>query len=424
MRVLIVCLLASAVLSASLNLTPRTRLSSSFNDLVFNNQPKGEEFLGGVPLKGADHIVSPSYKAFEGELMVAGIKKSVKFISQASLELIKSDILTVKESSFNVHYIFSASVVPSNFNFAVITLDKTKRGIKYVISQKSMMATGISKKQYFHFVKHSELGFPFKSTEILIDQRASKGDMKFHQYNFDNLLSSILSVRGTQMEETTPLVGLGQTPAPTVFDAINAVASAWKSVASAFKNVNRKTLTGIIRGQGFSTYRSKSNLIRNLNIDTNQWAAYVENLLLLTDMDLYPQIEKQARKFLDMAVFLEDSVWHFNNANFDKSRDGITASAVMMSKADLVNSKAHILTVVTDGTFKLAPDVYIYEKFKSVAGGIYQSTKELRENVPRGITEEDVKGLVALAMLNAINVMTKYFKIPFSLPEDPLSLAN
>lgn len=216
---------------------------------------------------------------------------------------------------------------------------------------------------------------------------------------------------------------LGQTTFTGVLDAIQAVASAWQSIASAFKTVNRETFKYVIKGQGFSKFQQSSIFSKYTGIDLRKWDQFKPIYMTANGMDSPAKAKQEANVFLTLAEFMPDNVWQFNDHTFDKNGQGSTSTMVAFTKADLDVQKAHILTVVTTGTYQLAPDVYVYEKYKSVAGGIYQSTKEVRKNVPRNLSLNDIKGINAMAMLNAIKMMADHFKIDFKLPsDDPLKL--
>lgn len=182
-------------------------------------------------------------------------------------------------------------------------------------------------------------------------------------------------------------------------------------------------MVSITQGQGFEQYSAKSRFIRSLGINANYWNEYITNMMIVTDLDKNQNARSEVNAFMDLAYFVPDNACYFNEASFDMAHDGKTNSVVMLSNLDMVQNKVNVLTVVTEGTFVLDPDVYIYQQFKSVAGGIYQNTKEVRKNVKRQLTKEDMSAIGALTTLNAINVMTRVFKIPFALPSnDPMNL--
>jgi hypothetical protein len=300
----------------------------------------------------------------------------------------------------------------------MIHLVNTEGGLKAVLSTDSFDGYAqTSKDLHYHDSQQSMMGLPFNRQITLFGSKSI-----YQELIKKTLMKAVQIARGTQKGDLLAAQFLGQTTFTGVLDAINQVAKAWKAIADAFKTVNKETLKYVIKGQGFTQYASKSRFLRSIGISLSSWEIFKRNYLIITGLDESAQAKSEAEAFLGLAEFMPDNAWYFNTASFDIKHNGDTTSVVAMSKADLEFGKAHVLTVTASGTFSLAPDVYVYEKFKSVAGGIYQNTKDVRKNVPRSLTQEDVKALHALTILNAINVMTNVFNIPFNLPENPLNL--
>ena len=118
-----------------------------------------------------------------------------------------------------------------------------------------------------------------------------------------------------------------------------------------------------------------------------------------------------------MAAFIPDNAWNTNDFTFDVSKGGRCSNFVSMTRKDDVAQQFHIMSTVVDGTFQLSPNIWVYTKYKSVAGGIVQTTKIQTKNMPRSFTEADAKAVNAMMLLTSINVMQENFGIPKTLPE-------
>jgi hypothetical protein len=66
--------------------------------------------------------------------------------------------------------------------------------------------------------------------------------------------------------------------------------------------------------------------------------------------------------------------------------------------------------------FKLADDLMIVTKSKSIAGGIYSDTKDVIKRVPRDMTNEDVKALMDLFFVVTFKTIAENFNITLTIP--------
>lgn len=104
-------------------------------------------------------------------------------------------------------------------------------------------------------------------------------------------------------------------------------------------------------------------------------------------------------------------------------KNNICNNLIITNKIDYTDNVIHFVSVKVDGAFELADDTLIYTQYKSVFGGISESTKEVRKKVPRDITNDEIKAINALMVLNAINVYTEKMGIKFKLPnDDPMKM--
>ncbi len=431
-RVVLLVILLGVAFTAPL--TPRTPMNQAFDDLLFNmvNDPEFQHPLGAL------NGFTPVYKVSSSELtsenpnaFLAELKAQLPHITEEKSGMaIVGTCLKVTDLVQYVHEIFEAVPQENIYRATLVVITYFKRGFKIASGVGSIKADRpIGQYKKIHNLKTSRYSIisftsdpdievaqvgTFSAEEMVMKKDASKA-----------MWLKLKVARGSQMFDflfAKAPTRLGQS-FTGVLDAITAVAQAWKAVADAFKTVNKKTLMSITRGKGFSTYRASSRLIRSIGINTAFWQDYMKNLMIITDLEKNPKAREQAHVFLSMGEFMPDQAWYFNEATFDKNTGGNTDSVVCMSNLDLSTNKANVLVVSSVATFDLDPDVYIYEQFKSVAGGIYQNTKEVRHNVRRDLTDSDVRAIGALTMLNAINVMTKVFNIPFNLPvEQPTDL--
>lgn len=131
----------------------------------------------------------------------------------------------------------------------------------------------------------------------------------------------------------------------------------------------------------------------------------------------------EVKGLIEMGQFVNSQAWNVNDFNFDKGSTGSLDSIVAVTASDMVAMKMSLVTVKTSGTFKLAPNKFLWNKGGSYAGGIYENNKDMIKTEARDITKDDVKVINALMILSTMETMAKGFGIDFKLPtNDPLKL--
>lgn len=99
-------------------------------------------------------------------------------------------------------------------------------------------------------------------------------------------------------------------------------------------------------------------------------------------------------------------------------KNNICNNLVITNKINYNDNVVHFVSVNVNGSFELADDTLVFIKYKSKLGGLSENTTVVRKNVPRDITENEIKAINAIMVLNAINVYSENMNIKFKLPND------
>ena len=433
MKVVILALLATSILSAKL--TPRTPLPAVFDDMVFNS-------LGGlhkkVPSNPSVNVVSAPIKLGEAEKLSAFIGQTLPWVPADRIAYILRSGIKLKPLDIETHYLFESVTAGNLHRYALINFIKVEANlIQAQIVGEIRGVYGARINSFHHEVSSSTLGLMNGDTKVVFqggDQGYYNPDL--HKRFKERLLSAIVEKRGTQK-----IVALGageEEPAPPkpeegekkeeksggiasilggATNIINQLAEGYKSIVSAFKTIKKEELKEKITGEGFNEYNSKSRYLRSIGIPKTYWATYKTQFMQLTGIAKNEKVKPDIEALLKMADFIADNAWNTNDLTFDVTKGGSCSNFVCLTRYDSVIEKYHIMTTVVDGTFQLAPNIWVYTKYKSVAGGIVETTKVVTKNVPRSITEADVKAVNAMMLLTSINIMQENFGVPKTLPE-------
>jgi len=295
----------------------------------------------------------------------------------------------------------------------LINLVEGDKKLSIVISQEEKKAFGIQKVNTYHDVRKSFLGLPFEAPTVLHQTGVNR--VEFHEFNRLRLLDALKQIRASQKGGA-----LGFNFGAALSGATNAVSgiiNVWKDITSAFKTVNSNTFKEKIPGEGFKYYKSHSRFIRSIGVPLHQWDKYTNSMRGLLDIKMNPMLNSKLSDLMELAVFVPDNAWNANDLTFDINKGGDCHSMVALTKMDQVDQRAHCLLTFVMGSFKLTPHILIYTKFKSIAGGIYEDTKDNRVEEPRGLTTEEIKAIHALMLLSALETMAQNLQIEFKLPE-------
>ena len=402
-KYVVVALLFASVLTG--RLTPGTKLGFAFDNMLSNNVAAGEEKPNGI------HTVS---KELQTKEVYGYILSQLRWVNRKSVLAIEEATKKLDEKKIESHYVFQAFPRASLFKYALINLIKDGQTFKIVISQGQRRAFGIRVANILHDVMTSTLGLPFEG-EAKVVQKTGNEAIEFHKANREELFKEIKTIRGSQFKGS-----LGFDIAGTVSKitgVVNSITSTWQNIVSAFKTINKEEFKEKIGGEGFDRYLSRSRFIRSLGIPMSKWEIYKGYYAKLLGYQNNPNVKSYIEDVLALSNFIPDNSWTLNDFTFDKDKGGKCNSVVAISSRDYVEDLAHIVTVVVDGSFSLSPDIFVWTKFKSVAGGITESTKDEMRNVPRGLKTGEVKAIHALMIINMLQVLSDNFAIGLKLPE-------
>jgi hypothetical protein len=405
------CVFALLVVSVfTAKLTPGTRLPNPIDDMIHNNLGSVESFNDESE---AVHKVSKDIGQTKSAELLTFLTSELPWANIKSLNTIIQRALKVDEYRVESHYIFQSFVQLGEFRYAMVNLVKTKDNFKVVVSYEFKQAFGIHKDTIYHDVRSSLFGLPFDSETILFNEDGDK--QEFHEFNKNRLLADLKSIRGTQKTELLGAFDVDAT-VKSATGAVKGLTDCWQSIVTAFKTVDNETLKKTITGQGYTQFQKASRFLRTLGVPTAQYATVKPAIMTLLGMNKNPMRAKELDAAIVLAQWSSQTDWGASEFTFDIDTKGNCNSAFTLSKGDLTNQMFSVISVVIDASFQLAPNILIYEKFRSVAGGIVESTKTIRKEVPRSLTDKDIKALNSVVLLSTLETMSKNFGVAWRLP--------
>jgi hypothetical protein len=115
--------------------------------------------------------------------------------------------------------------------------------------------------------------------------------------------------------------------------------------------------------------------------------------------------------------YMDSTTWIMSKVAFKTNVGGNIRYMTLLASRDTANKKFHMLICDISSFFKLADDMMIINKSKSILGGIYENSQDIIKKVPRDLTEEDTKALMNILFVISFKTLAENFGIKLSLPE-------
>jgi hypothetical protein len=408
-KIFLVLTIVSCALAIQ-RVTPSIRLPDYVDNLVHNNRL--EEVTGlGAEARKISHF---KFESSRTEEILDKLSTKIQWIDIASFVAIAQDLKNLVVDEIHSHYIFKAFPEESTFRYTLINLYKTTDGLLGVVfGQDSRRAYGVRMTSTYHDMRISKFGLEYESPSILRQVGTHKAE--FHDFNRNQILSALYADRANQLS------GLGFDIGAVISGAgnfIKGAADAYTSIATAFKTVNKQEFQQKIDGNGFSYYKSTNKFVRSIGIPMKSLNLIMKKVTDLMDLNKYPAVQAKVITNMEIiALGVSDHTWTMNDLTFDKNKKGSCDSIIFAMNDDYKEQKYHLLLTYVKGSFKLSPDLMIYRNFKSYAGGIYESNKDVVKEVKRGITEAEIKAVHACMVLSGLKILSDELGISIKLPE-------
>lgn len=410
-KLVLLALLAGSMLAVS-----PSAVGQHYDDTLHNNLSIGMRSVEAEVVQSSTHPVIVPLAHVQIMALCANNMRKEDFLNAKSE--IKKTIADAKQS--DSHKTFHALFIAmdkenSEARTYELTIVRNEKSLVGVVSSKTHSVEDL-KESSFYFERYtSAFGLPFsylaKSETISQDLTA---DMV--QYIREYLLKGAEAQRKTNMHSEK---GLGAFLAwvTAASEAVKTLTEAAKGIIAVFKTVKTETLKEHVKGEGFSAYRAMSNYSRILGVPLAKYDTFIPSFMIQMGLNRATRKEEM-QAYFTLAQFASNE-WKLNDFVFGTGRkDNICNNLVITNQIDYTDNVVHFVAVNVQGSFELAPDTLVYTQYKSVFGGISETTKDVRKSVPRDIKDDEIKAINALMVLNAINVYSENMNIKFQLPSN------
>ena len=198
-------------------------------------------------------------------------------------------------------------------------------------------------------------------------------------------------------------------------NAATNLANGWKSIVNAFKTTSSRKLRELTKGKGFEYFYGNFQIWLAKGLKVQFYDEYFKRKA--SQIRVKPNQHHLFLEAVKEVKMMDSNTWGDVNVVFNpKGKQDGTVIAVNL----IINSpgnKYNIMITTMNAEFKLAPDIFIEETFKSVAGGIFEKTDYKLIKMPKGLTIEDVQAVLSMYKLISFKMICDIFGIKVNLPE-------
>lgn len=196
-----------------------------------------------------------------------------------------------------------------------------------------------------------------------------------------------------------------------VKSAITIVTSTWESIVNAFKTTKTSELKQILQGNGFNYYSQSGEMQKVTGLVESYYDTFANELLGRIQVPddkktAFQRIffKKNSLKYIDLFfIYLEffgdfkyiedDNEWKAFHTVFSIGAGGECKFVAILAHHNTTTHTIDLLIGDFVASFKLAPNVAVIQESASYAGGIYSDSKVVFKDLPRSVTEDDLKAI-------------------------------
>jgi len=200
-------------------------------------------------------------------------------------------------------------------------------------------------------------------------------------------------------------------PFAAIGAGMTAIAAGWSAIASAFSTKTKSEIVQRIESKGYKYFEGNTNMQRLVGLKPQYRDRWIEKTIASLEMS-NPKIADQLR---DAFMFREATGLMMSIA-YQPAGTGDTKYAFFAMTYDEPTDTTNWIVIDVKAKFQLAPDLLVVRKSLSVMGGIFESSKDVIQEIPRGMTMADADDVITMMTMLATSRLAKMYGITLPLP--------
>ena len=198
---------------------------------------------------------------------------------------------------------------------------------------------------------------------------------------------------------------------------VSAVSDTYKKVVDAFKTGVQSSIVKTITKDGFSKFigGGKTKVLKGIKEETG-WEKFKKNTL--KNMKLPQKYVDEVEAILDEAEYSEGAAWNEFDMLFsvDSVKDNCKFCSIIVNHRE-EDERFDVVYTDLQSNFKLAPDIEVIHKSKSILGGIFSSEKDVERKVPKNLTQNDLTMIFSFFQMISYKLILYQFGVIVELPK-------
>ena len=198
---------------------------------------------------------------------------------------------------------------------------------------------------------------------------------------------------------------------------VSAVSDTYKKVVNAFKTGVQSSIVKTITKDGFSKFygSGKTKVLQGIK-EEKGWDKFKTNTL--KNMKLPKKYVDEVESLLDEAEYSEGAAWNEFDMLFDvdSAKDSCKYCSIVINHRE-EDERFDVVYTDIQADFKLAPEIQVIHKSKSILGGIFSSEKDVEKIVPKNLTQDDLTMIFSFFQIISYKLILQQFGVIVDLPK-------
>lgn len=192
---------------------------------------------------------------------------------------------------------------------------------------------------------------------------------------------------------------------------VSAISDTYTKVVNAFKSTSKSEIVKTVTKDGFAKFQggAKTKVLKGIKEGTG-WDKFKANTL--KNMKLPQKYKDEVEAVLDEAEYSEGAAWNEFDMIFDVNsvKDECKFCSIVVNHRE-DDEKFDVVYTDLQANFKLAPEIQVIHKTKSILGGIFSSDKMIEKKVPKNLTQDDLKAIFSFFQIISYQLIAQQMGI-------------
>ena len=198
---------------------------------------------------------------------------------------------------------------------------------------------------------------------------------------------------------------------------VSAVSDTYKKVVDAFKTGVKSTVVKTVIKDGFEKFAGtgKTKVLKGIKEETG-WDKFKKNTL--KNMKLPQKYVDAVEAILDEAEYSEGAAWNEFDMLFavDSVKDNCKFCSIIVNHRE-EDERFDVVYTDIQSDFKLAPDIEVIHKSKSILGGIFSSEKDVERRVPKNLNQNELTMIFSFFQMISYKLILQQFGVIVNFPK-------